>query len=219
MRVVCLGDSVTAGFGLGNAGEACCYVQLLADRAQRDGLALDLIPSALDGIDTRYALRRFSRMVTALDPDWVLIMLGLNDARPCGDREPTPVPEFQEHVIALLDRVVALPARPVLVAPNPRFAEQDGQRVELMGPYVDALRRVAGQFDLPWVNLYERFLAADDLPRLLPDGLHPGPWGHRLIAEVLAAEVACFWPSQAGQESTAEAESHAPLDHAGHRRT
>ncbi|HEX4148644.1 MAG TPA: SGNH/GDSL hydrolase family protein, partial [Pirellulales bacterium] len=137
MRVVFLGDSVTAGVGL-SVGQPS-FVQLLDVHCRRAGLPVECLASALDGIDTGYALKRFGRMVTALDPDWVVVMLGLNDALPAGQRTQTPPTEFQNNLLGLVDRILALGARPVLVAPNPRFrcsAAGAAQFVDLMPPYV-----------------------------------------------------------------------------------
>src|SRR5262245_56684546 len=92
MRLVILGDSVSAGYGLthdrtlseGVPDQA--FPQLLGARLTESGHDTEVVVSALDGIDTGYALRRFARLVTAHDPDWVLVMLGLNDVRPPGAR-------------------------------------------------------------------------------------------------------------------------------------
>jgi lysophospholipase L1-like esterase len=202
MRVVFLGDSVTAGVGLSDGQPT--YVQLLDAHCRRCGVSVECIASALDGIDTGYALKRFGRMVTALDPDWVVVMLGLNDAQPAGQRVQITPAEFQNNLLGLVDRILGLGARPVLVAPNPRIVCRAGdtpRQLDLMPPYVAALRQTAEAADLPWVDLYARF-RGDDWSELLPDGVHPGAAGHRLIADTLAAELACFWPSPRVGEST-----------------
>lgn len=192
-RIVFLGDSVTAGFGL----EAdASYVQLLDAHCRRQALEVECQASALDGIDTAYALKRFGRMVTALDPHWVVMMLGLNDAQPAGQRAALSPAQYQNNLLGLVDRVMTLGARPVLVAPNPRMqpaGDDRPQLLDVMPPYIAALRQVAEQIDLPWINLHARF-SAGDLDALLPDGVHPSAAGHRLIADVLAGELPCLWP-------------------------
>jgi lysophospholipase L1-like esterase len=201
MRVVFLGDSVTAGVGLGdcvdgvNRTDGASYVQLLSARLAEQPSPPELFASAWDGVDTSYALKRFERMVTALDPDWVVILLGLNDALPSGARSATSPAEYRSNLLALVDRVLALGARPVLVAPNPRFrpSDDDGQPLEIMGPYVAALRSVAEEGEFPWVDLHAPFLALEAVRELIPDGVHPGAAGHTLIADILAAELPCLW--------------------------
>ena len=211
MRVVFLGDSVTAGVGLSDGQPT--YVQLLDAHCHQCALPVECIASALDGIDTGYALKRFGRMVTALDPDWVVVMLGLNDAQPAGQRTQIAPSAFQNNLLGLVDRILTLGARPVLVAPNPRLnccAGDMPQQVDLMPPYVAALRQTAEQADLPCVDIYARFCGGD-WQTLMPDGVHPGVAGHRLIADTLASELACFWPSTQPAESatTNDPERHA----------
>jgi lysophospholipase L1-like esterase len=203
-RIVFLGDSVTAGVGL---GQDPSFLRLLADHCA--SAPVEIIGSAIEGVDTAYALKRFSRMVTPHEPDWVVIMLGLNDARPCGGREPTSPENFEQHILALVDRVLSLGARPVLVAANPRFAvEAEGvcYDVELLSPYVERLRRIAQQLDFPWVNLHSHFLRSDRLADLIPDGVHPAASGHRLIAAILATELACFWQAAPAETVASETE-------------
>ena len=195
MRVVFLGDSVTAGFGLGQCAGGVNYVQLLAARLADQPSAPELLASAWDGVDTSYALKRFDRMVTALDPDWVVILLGLNDVLPCGARPAASPAEYRSNLLALVDRILALGARPVLVAPNPRFRPSDdnAEPLEIMGPYVAELRGVAEAGEFPWIDLHGPFLALEAVRQLIPDGVHPNADGHTLIADILAAELPCLW--------------------------
>src|SRR5688572_20778537 len=78
-RLLFVGDSVTAGYGL---VPSLAYPHLVAARLADRGLAVDVVVDALDGADSAYVLKRFDRMVTSHDPDWVVVALGLNDARP-----------------------------------------------------------------------------------------------------------------------------------------
>lgn len=191
-RFVILGDSVSAGFGLAVGGEGLpgeCYARRLQQLASDCGL--QLIVSALDGTDTTYALRRFHRMVTAHEPRWVMVMLGLNDARPAGAHPNIPPEDFAQNILALVDRVAAIEARAILVTPNPRFDATHGiaEPADCMQPYVEALRGIARALNLPLIDVHARFVAAENLRALVPDGVHPSAAGHRLIAEVLSEQL------------------------------
>lgn len=215
-RIVFLGDSVTAGYGLASAAASSFVSRLTAS----DPTA-ELITSALEGIDTAYALKRFHRLVTAHDPEWVVILLGLNDAVPSGQRAPIAPPSYESHLLSLVDRVVALSARPVLVTPNPRFVARPSPGAEasgwcagrdLMAPYAAALVNAAKRSGYPWIDVRSRFLAASNLAELLPDGVHPGAAGHELIATILAAELPCFWGRPAAATPAAQTSAQAVLD-------
>lgn len=197
MRVVFLGDSVTAGYGLGETACEGSYFALLRSTVGERPGAPELIASALDGVDTTYALKRFARMVTALDPDWVVVVLGLNDAMPRSGRPLTTAADYGANLRGLVDRILSLGSQAVLVTPSPRFApaQDDGTLRDLMPEYVKELIAVARQSDVQCIDLHRRFVATGRVAELIPDGTHPNLGGHRLIAELLAAELACLWTS------------------------
>jgi acyl-CoA thioesterase I len=210
-RLLFVGDSVTAGFGLVSAAS---YPQLVAARLADRGLDVDVVVDALDGADSAYVLKRFDRMVTAHDPDWVVVALGLNDARPprsapsqvgaTGPRAARPPADFAANMLAIVDRLLAIGARPVLQVPTPRFDSASGSaasaessmlngagadRGGLMAPYVAALRDLAAELRLPLIDVYQSLLTEPDLADLIPDGIHAGKQGHALIADVVTEEL------------------------------
>jgi acyl-CoA thioesterase-1 len=193
-RILLLGDSVTAGCTFSGTCESTCYVELLRRKLESASLEVDLVASALEGIDTGYAVKRFSRMVTVHEPDLVLVMLGLNDALPPGERTATSPDAYRQNLLGLVDRILAIDARPVLLTPNPRPAlamdtsppGAEDQPNGVMAPYVAAVREVAEYYQIPCIDIYQRFVFAGGLSQLVPDGTHPNPAGHALIAEALA---------------------------------
>ena len=192
-RVVFLGDSVTTGYGLVDRAARKAYPQLLQRRGEAAGWGVQWTVSALEGIDTSYAWRRCSRLVTAHQPDWVVVLLGLNDAHPPGDRRANSPLTFEHNLLSLADRILSLDARPILIAPHPRWRTHDGRPLDpsIMDPYAEAARNVARRWLLPCIDLHERFSAMHDLERLLPDGIHPSAAGHRVIARLVEQTL---WP-------------------------
>jgi lysophospholipase L1-like esterase len=202
-QLIVLGDSVTAGFGLVDAELA--FPWRLGQLLRQSGAGVDVVASALDGIDTGYAVRRFARMVSAYSPRWVVVLLGLNDARPAGGRAAATPAEYQANILMLIDRIVSIGATPIMASPTPRF---DGQMASaggaaalsttdygnLMGPYVEALKLAADRCRVAWIDLHRQFLAAGDVSELVPDGIHPNEAGHALIAEILCEELRLMLP-------------------------
>jgi len=186
--VMILGDSVTVGAGFSGVSRDNSYVSLLRRQFTRAGVQAELKPSALDGVDTDYALKRFDRMVGRERPDVLVIALGLNDARPPGGRVECPPDRYKENLCRLAEKAMEIDARPVLCTPSPRLdVSRDGQPGwQAMAPYAEKVRSVADTYHLPWIDLYEEFVAREDLDDLLPDRLHPGPVGHRMIARLFA---------------------------------
>lgn len=195
-RLLFVGDSVTAGFRL---VDAPAYPRLAAERLADRRLPVEVAVDALDGADTGYVLRRFDRMVTAHDPDVVVVALGLNDARPPEQRTPTSPERFAANLAAIVDRVATLGARCVLLTPNPRFDEPTGRASsashDCMGPYVAAVRETAHRFRLPLVDAHQALLTEHRLEELIPDGVHPSAEGHELLADAVAEELLALFGS------------------------
>jgi acyl-CoA thioesterase-1 len=188
-RLVVVGDSVTAtGLREDNRDS---YVSMFSQRLRDAGVGVEVIPSALDGIDTDYALKRFKRMVTAHEPDHVLVMLGLNDAQPAGGRSSSSPAEFSENLSKIIEGILDIGAIPTLMTPNPRFDITSASPADddLMPPYVAAMHEVARSYLVDCIDIHSRFRATGNFRSLIPDGVHPNPPGHRLIADALAEEL------------------------------
>ena len=187
-KLIALGDSVTAGCSFSQVTTETCYVHRVSQRLLASGLQVEVTASALEGIDTGYAVKRFNRLVTLLEPDLVTIMLGLNDALPPGNRPAISPDEYHRNLLGLIDRILSLDARPILLTPNPRPAAA-GCSTNLMQPYAAAARAAADHFQLGYVDVYSLFISHGDISQLVPDGTHPSPVGHQIIADHLSAHL------------------------------
>ncbi|QGJ69584.1 Hypothetical protein PBC10988_12660 [Planctomycetales bacterium 10988] len=202
MRLLILGDSVTVGCGFSGVTAETRYVELLRQNFQLTNTNVELVDSALEGIDTGYAKKRFNRMVAAFEPDTVLVLLGLNDAEPPGERPPATPSDYEQNLMGLVDRILGIDARPLLAAPNPRFPLPSATSeatdslltaTNLMPPYVESLAKVADHFQIGWMNVHQQFLEQGRLADLLPDGIHPNAAGHQIIAETLSTFLVPFF--------------------------
>lgn len=169
-RIVFLGDSLTAGYGLDPAFAYPALVQRAADQA---GLVVTVVNAGVSGDTTAGGVRRV---------DWVLrepagilfVALGGNDAL-----RGLPPEETRANLLAIIDRArqrapgirillagmlappnMGAPYQAAFAAVYPAVAEQAG--VELM-PFL--LEEVAGR---PELNL--------------PDAIHPNAEGQERIA-------------------------------------
>lgn len=186
-QVVVLGDSVTHGMGFSGVTESTRFVSLLQRDLQEAGVDVDLTPSALDGADTGYVLKRFDRMVARLQPDMLIVALGLNDARPPGNRDACSPNCFAKNLAELTERAMEIDARPILATPSPRIDVMKGRlSFATMKPYAERVRRVADHYQLPVIDVFQRLTAQSDLETLIPDRLHPSPAAHELIADQFA---------------------------------
>ncbi|MGW7418066.1 SGNH/GDSL hydrolase family protein [Streptomyces sp. NPDC054863] len=201
-----IGDSITdAGrdradsTSLGN-GYVHEIAQTLRDRANTGsgpapGPSPRVINKGLNGNRVYDLESRWTTDVTDLRPTVVTVKIGINDTwRHYDSQLPSPVDEFE----ACLDRLLAgaaqtLAARLVVITPFllPVTPEQEGWFDDL-SPRTDAVLRAARgngaqvvRADLVLLRAAQERQAAE----LAPDGVHPSPLGHRLIADAWLAVV------------------------------
>lgn len=191
-RFVFVGDSITdcgrdrrdtASLGEG-------YVRLLADAlAGRTGDAAPEIRNAGVSGDRAVDLEaRWADDVVAAAPEVLTLYVGVNDMwRRFDSDDPTSAEEFE----ATLRRLVGdLPSpRPRLLFVEPFFvpvtAEQRDWLADLDGKRA-AVARVAADHGATLVPLHDRMTAAAaelGIAAIAPDGVHPTPAGHAMIAD------------------------------------
>ncbi len=172
LRLLILGDSLSAGFGLPHADG---FQAQLAAALRADGRDVRLIDGAVSG-DTTAGGR--SRLDWALGDgaDAAIVELGAND----GLRGIDPA-EMQANLTAILD-VLAARHIPVLLAGM--YAPPN-----LGAPYGQAFRAVFDRLSQRPGLLYDPFFlegVATDPTLNQPDGLHPNAAGvQRIVARLL----------------------------------
>lgn len=186
--VLILGDSVTVGAGFSGVDTSTAYTTLVRTSLQEAGVEAKLTCSALDGVDTGYALKRFDRMVARHNPDVLVVALGLNDARPPGGRKQCSPERYSENLSRLTEKALEIDACPILATPSPRLDLKNRSRPawQAMAPYADQVRKVAERYHINSIDLFDDFVGESDLEDLIPDRLHPGPKGHQIIAQAFA---------------------------------
>lgn len=169
--ILVLGDSLAAGYGV---SPEQAFPSLLQEKLRRRGLAYKVINAGISGDTSSSGLSRIEWYLR--DPIDILILeLGAND----GLRGISP--EATESNLAdTIDRFRA--ANPsgeailagMLVPPNmgPHYAEQ----------FQKIFPRLAERKNARLIPFLLEGVAGD--PQLnLPDGIHPTPEGHRIVAE------------------------------------
>lgn len=182
-RIVLLGDSITVGCRETGVTAQTTYPSCLKALLDRGGVDVELIVSALHGVYMDYAVRRFERMVGRHKPDYVVILLGANDAVPAGSNAVTSPEYFQTSLETLVRKCVFQGAIPIIASPPPR---SDTRCCELLRSYAKAAGTFAAKAGLPFVDLFTRLNEERFLNELLPDCQHPTPAANRIIAEFVA---------------------------------
>jgi acyl-CoA thioesterase-1 len=167
--IVALGDSLTAGFGVA-LDEA--WPALVEARLRRDGYAYRVVNAGVSGDTSAGALRRVPWVLRAR-PEVAIVALGAND----GLRGQSAA-ALRANLTDIVTRLRAGGARVLLAGMRlpPNYGADFAR--EFAQAFVDVATRARVAF-MPFLL---DGVAAD--ARLnLPDGIHPNPAGHRVVAE------------------------------------
>jgi acyl-CoA thioesterase-1 len=130
-----------------------------------------------------------------LKPTWVSIMIGINDTwRRYDSHDPTSTEAYECDYRAILTDVRdKLDAHIIVMEPFmlPIPPDRDAWRVDL-DPKIAVARKLAREFDAVFVPLDGVFAEAAtrrEMSFWLPDGVHPTPVGHALIAQAWLSAV------------------------------
>src|SRR5579871_25699 len=191
VRVLFQGDSVT-DFGRSRSddtdlGSGYAMMAAASFAAQYPQRPVEFLNRGIGGDRVRDLRARWEKDCLALRPDCVSILIGINDTwRRYDSNDSTTVEAFVATYRAILDAATAQGIRiiicePFLLSVSP---QQMAWREDL-DPKIAAVRQLAQEYHAWFIPLDGVFAqaAAQREPRFwAPDGVHPSPAGHALIA-------------------------------------
>ncbi len=181
------GDSITHGavhmFG------ARDYTELFRERVLLEcGRRMDaVINTAYSGYSTRDLLAEYDLRVGRFIPTVVFLMIGMNDC--CNQNVPPG--EFRDNLRELCDRIAAGGGLPVLQTTCPVIVGKAPGRQEHLPAYMELIRAVAAERQLPLVDHYAEWEQDDEQRHyyLMSDPFHPNAAGHRAFAHFIFREM------------------------------
>ncbi len=198
--VVFLGDSIT---------HQCLYTQYVETYCftRYPGSRIRFHNSGVGGDRAVDALGRFERDVAAFDPDYVTILLGMNDGRyKAFDREVFDT--YERDMKTLLDQIAETGAKAVVMTPTihdaraARLAEKDRGEpantyyngvLALFGErlWEEAHRRGLGYVNLrgPLEDITAEQRKTDPAFTMIPDSVHPRETGQVVMAVALIDQM------------------------------
>lgn len=198
-RIVFIGDSVTdCGRRAGAAPYGEGYMNLVRTlvEAAHPELGLIWFNRGIAGDTTRHLRERWDEDAIALRPDWLSVMVGINDVWRSYDGRPedaVPLDGYRTNLRALLAGAVEatgcrlILAEPYLIEPDrtePQRAQSDR--------YVAVARELAVEFDALLIrtqDAFDRVLAHRPPSHWSPDRVHPNAAGHAVIAGAYLSAV------------------------------
>ncbi len=175
-KVLLIGDSLSAGYGL---EQAQAWVHLLQNKYQEENKPITLINTAISGQTTDNALLKIDSWLNTHQPSHVLIELGGND----GIRG-FPVKLLQNHLIELITKSQQQGAKVALmeiqIPPNlgPRYTKM----------FTDSYTKVAKQTDAYLMPYFMTQIAIDS-SLMLNDNLHPNAKAQPIIRDFMFNEI------------------------------
>ena len=204
-KLVMIGDSITdagraqpVGEGLGEAvGRGyVAYVDALLAAAYPE-LAIRVVNMGLSGNTVRDLKARWQRDVLDLAPDWLSVMIGINDVWrqfdcPRQGEIHVLLEEYEQTYDALLE--ATRPNLKGLVLMTPYFIEPNKKDPMLaqMDRYGAAVRKLAKKHDAILVDTqaaFDKVLAFCHPMAIAWDRVHPGAVGHMILARAFLRAV------------------------------
>lgn len=185
IRVACVGDSITAGWGLPDPNTQSYPAQLakMLGTGYEVGNFGHSGATLVESSDYPYWNKREFERSKAFAPNVVVIMLGTNDATVA--RWPKLKNQFVPDYKRLIRIYADLPSHPKVYAciPVPAFDERTPQIDFGVVPLVKQAARESGA---DTIDLYSPLAGKGDL---FPDHLHPNPAGAGIMAETVAQAI------------------------------
>lgn len=192
VKILALGDSLTAGYGLDDLSLA--FPAKLEDALQAEGYDVDVIDAGISG-DTTSGGRSRLDWSLADGPDGVIVELGGNDGLRAIDPDVT-----YDNLNTILSRLESegIPALLAGMMAPPNLGRDYGDR--FYGVYT----RLAEEYD---VVFYPFFLdgVAGDMALNQPDRIHPNPDGvDVIVAKILPFAIQLVERAQTSRDRDAD---------------
>ena len=176
-RIVCLGDSLTAGYGL---DPEQAYPRILESLLRERGLDAEVVNAGVSGDTSAGGLRRLS-WIMQQEMDILVIALGANDAL-----RGQPVEATENNLRKIIQN--ARKSQPDITIILTGMRAPPNMGTEYASAFRDIFPRLAETESVQLLDfLLEDVAARTELN--LPDGIHPNARGQRIIAEGLAKVI------------------------------
>ena len=208
IRVACIGNSITDGFGIDMATQYG-YPTELQRRLGKDYWVRNFGVSSrtqLNKGDFPYMNERAWQDALAFKPDVVIIKLGTNDSKPYNWQHGAEFGQDLEQMVTTLCPALAQPAKKgkksknqksqtsslkpqiFLCTPIPAFKPTWGINDSvIVNGIIPIQKEVARKYGLRVIDLHT--LYADDGDKMLSDGIHPDGKGAQRLADIIATEL------------------------------
>lgn len=192
-KILFIGDSITdCGRRDVNAPYGNGYVSLVRAMVDARYPELDLTweNRGIGGNTTEHLLARWDEDAIAEQPDWLSVMIGINDVWrtfDSGGQGAVSIEDYEANLRTLLQQVTEkTSARLIVAEPFDIDPDRGDPMRAMMDEYGAVARRVAEEFGAILIRTQDAFdhvLQHAPWPSWAPDKIHPGLPGHAVIAQ------------------------------------
>ena len=203
------GDSITdcgrarpigEGAGLGG-GYVTAVGRHLADRYAERGIRV--LNTGVSGNTVSDLAARWQRDVLDPGPDWLSVLIGINDVWRFADGNlgGVPVDLYEDTYRTLVRSARSGLTGLVLMTPYVIEPDRSDRMRALMDKYGGVVGCLAADFDAVLVDLqaaYDEYILEHPSESLSSDRVHPNPAGHMIIARAFLTSVGFDWDAADG---------------------
>ncbi len=208
-KLLMIGDSITdcgraypiaegPGDALGTGYVSLVHACLIA---AQPGAGIRIVNMGVNGNTVRDLAARWDSDVLAQKPDWLSIMIGINDVWRQFDawsqwESPIDLDEYKRTLETLIRKTQPLLKGLVLMTPyliEPDRADPMRARMDDFGVVVRELARRYGAVLVDTQAAFDEVLTELDPMMLAGDRVHPNLIGHMILARAFLKAVECSW--------------------------
>ncbi len=181
IRIACVGDSITFGYGIKNRNKysyPAVLQKLLGNQYEVRNFGVSGATVLKNGDLSYWELPAF-QSAAEFSPDAVIIKLGTNDTKPQNWQYRD---EFEADYSQFVDFFLDLPSRPKvwLCYPVPVYRSEWGIKGDLLEKEIQpTIKLISWKKRTPVINLFK---GLSNVPDFFPDGIHPDENGAEQIA-------------------------------------
>ena len=191
-NLVFLGDSITDCnhyFDPDNLGYG--YVRMISDKINTPDKNYQVFNKGNDGFTVPALRRLWKRSCLNLKPDFITILIGINDLAVIKNTGITPsvgLSDFRDQYQALIEDIRLMTDCPILlmepfIFPHPaEYATWEAELYQMNG----IIRKLASDNNLGFLPLWENLQSIakkEGYPEITTDGIHLTSEGHKLLAD------------------------------------
>jgi lysophospholipase L1-like esterase len=189
VRIACIGNSITYGFGIDSVEQNSYPAQL----QQILGKGYDVrnfgvsSRTLLNKGDHPYQREKAWRDALAFQPDIAIVKLGTNDSKPENWQYHKDFKHDLKQLLKVLKEKGNKP-RIILCTPIPAFKPTwNINDSVIVNGIIPIINKIARKKRLQVIDLHT--LYANDGDKMLDDGIHPDKRGARRLAEIIAGKI------------------------------